>query len=360
MPEQTPKSRRRRALGPGLAGMILTVAALAGLMFNGMGRGSPGSVSSLVAADPSVCATSGVASGCSPDPTTTAITDIAPAKPTVGQPVTVDVTVSPSSPGSGTPTGSAVVSDGSQSCTAQLSAGSGSCQLSESAVGTYTLTAAYGGDGNFGSSTSAGTKVSVSKEATVTGLGLSVLSVGYGSGVLENAYVTVTPQFAGTATGTVQVTVDGGYECYLLLAGGEAVCAFDASELPPGTHTVKAIYYGDTNFKSSKSPGIKIVVSEKTTTALSLSASTVTYGSEQEESISVTVSPQVAATISGTVTITASGNPVCKIHLSSNAGTCTLPKKALAAGSYSVIATYAGTSVYDESASSPAPLTISP
>lgn len=236
MPEQTPKSRRRRALGPGLAGMILTVAALAGLMFNGMGRGSPGSVSSLVAADPSVCATSGVASGCSPDPTTTAITDIAPAKPTVGQPVTVDVTVSPSSPGSGTPTGSAVVSDGSQSCTAQLSAGSGSCQLSESAVGTYTLTAAYGGDGNFGSSTSAGTKVSVSKEATVTGLGLSVLSVGYGSGVLENAYVTVTPQFAGTATGTVQVTVDGGYECYLLLAGGEAVCAFDASELPGHPH----------------------------------------------------------------------------------------------------------------------------
>ncbi len=289
-----------------------------------------------------------------------AITSTTPPKPVTGQPITVNVTVSPGQGGSGTPTGSVVVSDGSHSCTAQLSGGSGSCQISEPAATTYTLTAAYGGDANFASSTSAGSSVHVFKAATVTGLALSVASVGYGSRVDEEIAVSVAPQFAGTPTGTVQVTVNGGYACYLLLIGGEAVCAFQTSELPPGTYSVKAAYYGDANFKSSKSPSVELVVSETTKTAISLSASTATYGSEQKERISVTVSPQVPSTVSGTVTITASGSPICEIHLSSNKGTCTLSKTALAAGSYSMIATYAGTSVYDESASHATTLTITP
>jgi len=59
------------------------------------------------------------------------------------------------------------------------------------------------------------------------------------------------------------------------------------------------------------------------------------------------------------VTVTASGSRVCVIHLSADTGTCTLPKTALAVGSYSMIATYAGTAVYDESASEAANLTMS-
>ena len=42
----------------------------------------------------------------------------------------------------GTPTGSAVVFDGTNSCTASLDSGSGTCQLPENA-GNYTVTAGY-------------------------------------------------------------------------------------------------------------------------------------------------------------------------------------------------------------------------
>lgn len=48
----------------------------------------------------------------------------------------------------------------------------------KTATGTYTLTAAYSGDTNFTSSTSAASKVKVGKAATVTGIGLSVTSAG--------------------------------------------------------------------------------------------------------------------------------------------------------------------------------------
>src|SRR5262249_61328175 len=50
-------------------------------------------------------------------------------------------------------TGSVNVTDGSASCSiATLSGGSGSCLLTSTTVGAKTLTATYGGDGNFNNS----------------------------------------------------------------------------------------------------------------------------------------------------------------------------------------------------------------
>jgi hypothetical protein len=79
-----------------------------------------------------------------------------------------------------------------------------------------------------------------------------------------------------------------------------------------------------------------------------------------ETTKTATVSPQVPSAVTGTVTITAFGSPVCVIHLSSGKGTWTLSKTALATGKYSLVATYAGTAEYDESASTAATLTIAP
>jgi hypothetical protein len=295
-----------------------------------------------------------------PDTTKTDITSVTPAKPATGQLFTVTATVSADKPGSGTPTGQVVVSDGTQSCTAQLSGGAGSCQLSEPEALAYTLTAAYGGDANFSTSTSHDKSVTVAKAATVTGLGVSATSIAYGSETNEAIDVAVAAQYGGTPTGEVQVTVDGGQVCYLQLIGGEAVCAFGASELPPGTYTVKAVYPGDANFKSSKSPSVSLAVHETTATAISLSAGAATYGKEQKEKISVTVSPQVSSTVTGKVAITASGRPVCDITLSKGNGSCTLSSDDLPAGTYSLIASYAGTTVFDQSVSAPAALTVAP
>jgi hypothetical protein len=86
--------------------------------------------------------------------TTTAITSDSPDPSQVGQAVTVNYMVSPVSPGAGTPTGNVTVSDGFNSCSGTVAAGS--CMITLTTAGGRTLTATYAGDGSFNGSTSAG------------------------------------------------------------------------------------------------------------------------------------------------------------------------------------------------------------
>src|SRR5262249_56737197 len=87
--------------------------------------------------------------------TTTTITSDTPDPSKVGQAYTVSFTVTVNPPGAGTPTGTVTVSDGTGgTCSASVAAGS--CSLTSTTAGAKTLTAVYGGDGNFNGSTSAG------------------------------------------------------------------------------------------------------------------------------------------------------------------------------------------------------------
>ena len=89
-----------------------------------------------------------------------------------------------------------------------------------------------------------------------------------------------------------------------------------------------------------------------TKTALKLSATKVTYGDEQTERLSVTVSTHYPGTTpSGRVTITQSGSSLCLITLSSGKGSCTLSAKRLNAGTYPLVATYQGSVDFDGSTS---------
>jgi hypothetical protein len=91
--------------------------------------------------------------------TTTTITRIAPASPTAGALVTVSFTVSAAY---GKPTGTVTVSSsGGQSCSGTLSDGEGSCAMTFSTAGSYTLTASYSGDSNNLSSTSSAFPVTI-------------------------------------------------------------------------------------------------------------------------------------------------------------------------------------------------------
>ncbi len=77
---------------------------------------------------------------------TTVITTDTPDSSTAGQSVLVSVTVS----GSGvTPTGTVVISGADVNCSITLSGGSGSCSVVFNTIGAKTITANYGGDGNY-------------------------------------------------------------------------------------------------------------------------------------------------------------------------------------------------------------------
>jgi hypothetical protein len=95
--------------------------------------------------------------------TATTITQDTPDPSSVGAPVTVAVHVVPLAPGSGTPAGSVTVTDGIDSCSTTVAAGS--CAIALTTAGSRPLTATYGGDANFAGSTSAPAAHTVSPPA---------------------------------------------------------------------------------------------------------------------------------------------------------------------------------------------------
>src|SRR4029079_16769076 len=89
-------------------------------------------------------ASTGVAHTGSKADNTASISSDTPDPSVVGQAVAVAYSVSATSPGGGTPTGNVVVTDGTNSCTGTVAAGS--CSIALFTVGSRSLTAPYQGD----------------------------------------------------------------------------------------------------------------------------------------------------------------------------------------------------------------------
>jgi hypothetical protein len=108
-----------------------------------------------------------------------------------GQALTITAKVSASS---GTPTGTVTFLDGNTNLsTGTLANGAASFQASNLTAGTHTLTAAYGGDPNFNSSTSAALSQIVDRPGTASGT-YTITITGNANGVQHTASVTLTVQ----------------------------------------------------------------------------------------------------------------------------------------------------------------------
>lgn len=99
-------------------------------------------------------------------------------------------------------------------------------------------------------------------------------------------------------------------------------------------------------------------VQATTTTALRLSAGRVTYGREQLEKLTITVTPRYGGTPAGTVSVKAGSATVCVITLKSRTASCTLAAKRLGPGTYHLVARYAGSALNAGSVSATKNLTI--
>jgi hypothetical protein len=183
--------------------------------------------------------------------------------------------VAPSS-GSGTPTGavsilstSTLPSNGSQTAIT-LTGGSGSATVNYLPGGTYQLTAEYGGDGNFSSSTSSPQTLTVLPEKStltvqvVGDYGTSKSYLTYGLPVYLSAQpVGVNAPVNGsdgTATGSVAFTVDGASTSIPLNVGG--IASWTTPILSVGSHTVGASYSGDASFQASSAAAVKFSVTK--------------------------------------------------------------------------------------------------
>jgi hypothetical protein len=83
-----------------------------------------------------------------------------------------------------------------------------------------------------------------------------------------------------------------------------------------------------------------------TAVSLTLSKSSVAFGHENGEKLTVKVTSPLGGTPGGIVTIKVKSTVLCTIRLAKGAGSCTLTAKSLKPGTYTLTAAYGGSSRY--------------
>jgi hypothetical protein len=136
--------------------------------------------------------------------------------------------------------------------TGTLSGGTATFMTSTLGVGSPAVTAVYGGDPNFGGSTSKAVKQVVNKATTTTALSSSQNPSNLGQSVTFTA--SVAPQFSGTVTGTV--TFYDGTTALKTLSVSGGVAKFTTSTLTHGMHSITATHNGNSNLDASSSEAL--------------------------------------------------------------------------------------------------------
>ena len=245
----------------------------------------------------------------------------------------------------------------------------GSGTLNGSGVATYTgtyangsLTAVYGGDTNFNTATSPAidtTKVTPTVTLTKTSTSSAANTIALSAAVTSTS--------TKTATGSVTF-LDGATTIGTGTLTGAGVATFSgalAAQIRAGirplattTHSVTAVYAGDTNFNTATSNAVttdETTALIATTTALTSSSGyTGTFGSSFTFNVVVTPASYIAAGTAptGTVTIRDASGVVGTGTVTN--GSATVVVSTLSVGAHALTATYGGDTNYATSTSSPA------
>lgn len=235
----------------------------------------------------------------------------------VGGSVTFTITVAPQI--SGIPSGPVTLKkNGSNSATLSLNSGQGSYNIPTLALGSYNMTAVYGGDANFASSTSPVLQQVVGKAATTTTITSSSNQVTVGQATTFAA-TTVSSMGNTPPNGEVVTFKNGGTTLGTAsLVGGNAT--FTTSSLAVGSDSITATYAGDATLNPSTSKAAVEVVNKY--------SSITTVSSSGPSTIGQSVA--LIATVSSSSTVLPTGNVTFKN------GTATLGTKLLSGGNASL------------------------
>ena len=280
-----------------------------------------------------------------------------------GQPITFTATVSSTISGSGTPAGTIQFTDGASLLATQTLTANGSSTASASfatsalGAGTHTITATYVPTGAFAASTASVTQTIIGLPTTTllaaatpnpaNALQPVTLSAAVSTGTATIATGTIT-FFDGTTTlGTANLDTTGH-------------ATFITSTLNAGTHTLHAVYSGDTSFATSTSNNIaETVTANPTFTTLSITPTPSQAFQFFTVNFSITSLTNVPFTPQ-------SCNPTCTVTLNitglpnNQNSTVSAPvlangvspfRYALAAGTYTFTATFNGSPAFASSTS---------
>jgi autotransporter-associated beta strand protein len=259
-----------------------------------------------------------------------------------GQPLTFTATVQAAVPGAGTPTGlvTFAVDGANQTPTATLSGGIATYVDTALTAGPHNISATYAGDGNFTTSTSLPIGQTVGQASSATSVSTSSPTF-FGQPVTFTATVVAHAPGAGTPTGSVTFVVDGGNLAPTSnLSGG--IATYVDSSLSVGSHSLSAVYNGDTNFLTSTATAINQTITQAgSKTTVTSSAASAVYGQTLTFTASVTAVSPGTGVPTGSVTFVVDGaNQLPTPTLSG--GVATFTDNALPVGSHNITAIYGG------------------
>jgi hypothetical protein len=231
--------------------------------------------------------------------------------------------------------------------------GVATCTTSILPVGTDAITATYSGDSNHGGSTGtlSGGQV-VNQASSATTVASNVNPSAYGQAVSFTANVAAVAPGTGAATGTVQFNVDGSaFGSPVTLVSGSATSG-SISTLTVGTHTVTAVYSGNTNLLGSTGTlsGGQVVGSATAGAVVTSDLNPSTFG--QSVTLTATISGQYGMVkgqakpkvVTGSVTWSANTGCGTTTVTSGNPGVAACTTSSLAVGTDAITATYSGDS----------------
>jgi hypothetical protein len=279
---------------------------------------------------------------------------------------TIDFNVTATGTGP-TPAGILTISDSPNlpgSCTtlaaspADAAVGQAICTISVTSPSVVDVTTTLATDGNYTAAT-AETKVSVN--ATAISLTMTSPVVTFGQEAVEQFSATLVSP-AGKPTAPISIRVGSTELCSIPTLVEDlpnspnsysGQCAPASTKLAGGTFSVVAVYPETSMLLGSAStPQVLRVKAAATSTSLSLTTQTLTYGNEQVETVNVSVVvPPALPNAGGVVTAKAGSVTLCAMHLKGGSGSCTLTRAGLAGGTRAIAATFGGSADYASSTS---------
>lgn len=222
-------------------------------------------------------------------------------------------------------------------------------------LGASSITASYATTTDFLGSVSAPLVQNVYGVSSIVINGL-VTPIDYGQIIGDTAQIVVTGSSSG---GNTKVYINGALVCTLPVAPGLTTScpASTGANLGVGTYTIYAVFSGDAEYAGSTSPTYTVqIVPDPTTTSLTSSLNPSYLGN------SVTFTAVVAApyaTPTGNVTFL-DGTTSLGIGTLNTSGVATYSTTALAVGTHNITASYAATTDFNASVSTPVAQVVNP
>jgi len=289
-------------------------------------------------------------------PTTLAVLP-ASTSPAPGATFQVTVTIATSYTSAVLPTGTVTLSmDGAnQGSVSVVSGTTATFTITAPTSGTHTLQAAYGGDGNFNSSTSSSVSFTVAKVTTTVLITPATVTPALGSSLVVSASVSASSLGSTQPSGTVTFTLDGtSVGTGNLSPGSPSTTSVTITSIGPGTHTLLGTYSGDSYYNNSVSTSVSITVGKSPTTLVLVPATlTPTAGTSLVVTASITATTPGSTQPTGSVSFTMDGVSLGLANVASGSpSTASFTIPPITAGSHILAGSYSGDSNYNSSTAS--------